>query len=76
MLKIPFLLKSLQKEREQTVFCGKLNEKEWIYIAGGEILTGFQGSEILGQTAWECAEPPVLQSSKGSGRSADKAWQK
>lgn len=37
---------------------------------------GFQSSEILGQTAWEYAEPPVLQSSTGSWRSADKAGQK
>lgn len=52
------------------MFCGKLGK---VYVAGGEVLMGFQGSEVLGQTAWECAEPPVLQRSKSNWRNADKA---
>lgn len=49
------------------MFCGKLDKKEWVYVAGEEALMGFQGSEVPGQTAWERAEPPVLQSSEGNG---------
>lgn len=78
-----FLLKSQQKEREQTVFCGKKDQKEWVNVSGIEVLMGFQGSEVLGQTAWEWAEPPALQSSKGTlevlirqgkGRAHPVAW--
>lgn len=43
-------MKSLQKERERTVFCGQLDKKEWVYVAGEDSLMGFQGSEVLGQS--------------------------
>lgn len=54
------------------MFCGKLYEKEWVYVAGGQVLMGFQGSEVSGRAVWECTEPPVLQSSAGNcGRAGE-----